>query len=134
MDIAKTNPPQGRYLVRVADNFQYMDSSEWYELGRFAALDEAIEASCKLVTRWLEASYKPGMTATDLYDSFVMFGDDPFITDTYAEMDADELEEAEPDAEATDVSELPEVLFSAWQFAKRMAPVVVAMQSAAARS
>lgn len=125
MDNAKTNLPEGRFLVRVADNFQYMDSSEWFELGRYATLDEAIDASCGLVTRWLERTYTPGMTAKDLYDSYVSFGDDPFITDTGPDPDP-----VEGDTDTEDFV-TPGVLFSAWKFAEEMAPIVVAMKSAA---
>jgi hypothetical protein len=67
------------YQVLVDDNFHYMDEDERYVLGEFQSLDSAIKACKKIVDEFLAANYKPGMTAKDLYDSYVSFGEDPFI-------------------------------------------------------
>ena len=85
------------YRVLVDDNFHYMDAAERYELGAFARLDAAIAAAKAIVDTYLAATYKPGMTAHDLFASYVAFGEDPFIL--------------APDQ--TDVS------FSAWEYAKQ---------------
>jgi hypothetical protein len=68
------------YKVLVDDNFHYMDDSERYELGEFLTLDEAIEASRKIVDEYLLSVYKPGMTAAELLESYTSFGEDPFIS------------------------------------------------------
>ena len=85
------------YRVLVDDNFHYMDEAERYELGAFARLDAAIAAAKAIVDTYLAATYKPGMTAHDLFASYTAFGEDPFIL--------------APDQ--TDVS------FSAWEYAKQ---------------
>jgi hypothetical protein len=87
------------YKVFVDDNFHYMDESERYELGEFPTLDAAIEASKKIVDEYLFAAYQPGMTAQALFGSYMSFGEDPYIVAT-------------PSKET-------EVLFSAWDYAKR---------------
>lgn len=130
MDHSDSNPVDARFLVRVADNYDYMDSSAWYELGRYATLDEAIEASERHVTRCLEDLYQPGMTGEALRDHYVMFGEDPFITDMRTDSNSGD---AHDDNEHEDSDARPTVLFSAWDFASRMAHVVVAMKVAAAR-
>jgi hypothetical protein len=83
------------FKVVVADNFHYMDESEHYELGSFDSLELAIEASKRIVDEYLVSAYKPGMSAADLYHSYVSFGEDPFIV-------------------AADANR---VLFSAWNYA-----------------
>lgn len=118
LNVGSAESATGRYAVLVADNFQYMDSGQHFELGTYATLDEAIEASMGVVTHWLTDEWKPGMTAEQLYGQYVSFGEDPFIIDGQPPDD--------PEAEIVR-------LFSAWEFAKRMAPVIVAVKSAAHR-
>jgi hypothetical protein len=67
------------YKVMVDDNFHYMEEDERWEFGTFATAEDAIAACRKLVDESLVESYKPGMTATDLYDRYTSFGDEPFI-------------------------------------------------------
>jgi len=67
------------YQVLVDDNFHYMDQDERYTLGQFDNLDEAIAACKRIVDEFLIHSYKPGMTAEELYQGYVGFGEDPFI-------------------------------------------------------
>jgi hypothetical protein len=87
-----------RYKVMVDDNFAYMDEDERFEHGSFETTAEAIAACRRLVDADLLKYYKPGMTATDLYEQYTSFGCDPFIV-------------------ATDTTEEP-VVFSAWQYAQ----------------
>jgi hypothetical protein len=84
------------FTVVIADNFHYMDKSEHYEHGSFDTLEAAIEASRAIVDTFLTSSLTPGMSAEQLYEQYVAFGDDPFI------LGADE----------------PGVPFSAWEYAK----------------
>jgi hypothetical protein len=65
--------------VLIDDNFHYMDESERVTHGVFGTADEAIAACRSIVDECLAKAFKPGMSATDLYDQYVHFGDDPFI-------------------------------------------------------
>jgi hypothetical protein len=67
------------YIVYVDDNFHFMDESERYKLGEFATFEEAVRISKKIVDEFLLSGYKPGMTARQLYEGYMMFGEDPFI-------------------------------------------------------
>jgi hypothetical protein len=67
------------YKVFIDDNFHYMDESERYELGEFATLDAAIEASRKIVDEYLRGVYQPGMSMDALLTSYLFFGEDPYI-------------------------------------------------------
>ena len=67
------------YSVLVDDNFHYRDEARRYELGDFPKWDEAVGAAKKVVDDYLLAEYKPGVTASSLYSSYVSFGKDPFI-------------------------------------------------------
>jgi hypothetical protein len=91
------------FKVVVADNFHYMDESENYELGTFVTLDLAIVASKSIVDEYLASAYEPGMSASELYDSYVSFGEDPFIVST-------DLKGG--------------VLFSAWTYARERCDVI----------
>lgn len=90
------------FKVVVADNFHYMDESEHYEHETFPTLELAVEASKLIVDEYLASAYKPGMSASELYDSYVSFGEDPFIVS--------------PDVKG--------VLFSAWTYARERCDVI----------
>jgi hypothetical protein len=68
------------FVVRVADNFHYMDKSEIYTHGEFATWEEALGAAKRIVDTFLAAEFRPGITADALFDRYVAFGDDPFIS------------------------------------------------------
>ena len=68
-----------KYEVYVDDNFHYMDESERYKLGTFETCQEAIAACMKKVDESLEEAYEKGMSFDKLIESYVMFGEDPFI-------------------------------------------------------
>lgn len=84
------------YVVMVDDNFHYMDEDERYKHGEFADAGLAIGHCRRIVDEYLESAYKAGMSASDLWDSYVSFGEDPFILSVGA----------------------PEVRFSAREYAK----------------
>lgn len=67
------------YMVMVDDNFHYMDESERYRLGEFDSCAEALAACREIVDDYLLLAYAPGMTAAELWASYSMFGEDPFI-------------------------------------------------------
>jgi tetratricopeptide (TPR) repeat protein len=86
------------YRVIVDDNFHYMNEDERWELGEYATFEEALAASQKLVKDFFEDA-DLGQTAKELYDGYVMMGDDPWI-------------------EAFGGAVAPPERFSAWAFAK----------------
>ena len=67
------------YTVFVDDNFHYMDPDERYTLGVFATYEEAVAACRRIVDNDLEDWAKRDITAKELFNLYVMFGDDPFI-------------------------------------------------------
>jgi hypothetical protein len=66
------------YRVIVDDNYHYMDEDARWELGEYATFEEAVAASKKMVEDFF-AETEPGQTAKQLYDGYVMYGDDPWI-------------------------------------------------------
>jgi hypothetical protein len=74
-----TAPGEQLFQVFVDDNFHYMDENERYRDGAFPTCEAAIEACRRIVDEYLGSAYRPGMTAAELYQSYTMFGEDPFI-------------------------------------------------------
>ncbi len=95
------------FTVWVDDNFHYMDESQRYCSGKFATLDEALDKCKRIVAEYLESAYKPGMTAKELYESYLSFGEDPWIE-----------------------GHSPKV-FSAWTYAKAVASAIAGEAHAA---
>jgi len=68
-----------KYIVKIDDNFHFMDESERYSDGEYDTYDEAV-ARCKfIVDDYLQSALEPGMTAKQLFASYTMYGEDPFI-------------------------------------------------------
>lgn len=84
------------FVVRVADNFHYMDEEATYTHGQFASWSEAVAAARRIVDRCLAEHHQSGMTAEILFSHYTSFGDDPYIQPV-------------PDGEN----------FSAWEYAKQ---------------
>ena len=84
-----------KYTLYVDDNYHYMDESERIKSGDFGSLSKAIAKAKRIVDGYLAEAHKVGMTAEKLYDSYITFGEDPFI-----------------------VGGPPESDFSAWDYAK----------------
>lgn len=88
-----------KITVYVDDNFHYMDESERYELGKFETLEEALAVCKEIVDEYLLSAFEPGMSKKDLYQSYVCFGDDPWVSGCrsdysswkYAETRSDEI-------------------------------------------
>ncbi len=76
---ASQNHQKKRFEVYVDDNFHYMDESERYLNGKYETEEEALSVCKKIVDDYLIKAYKPEMTAKQLYESYVNFGEDPFI-------------------------------------------------------
>ncbi|MEX0910060.1 MAG: hypothetical protein WDZ75_02065 [Candidatus Paceibacterota bacterium] len=69
----------GKFLVKVDDNYHYMDESERYTSGSFATLEEAIEECKKIARSSLADMYKEGIEPGTLGAQWAMFGEDPFV-------------------------------------------------------
>lgn len=67
------------FTVMVADNFNYMDKSETYNLGDFESLEQAVDACKHIVDEYLASEDKTDMSASELYQKYTMFGPDPYI-------------------------------------------------------
>lgn len=67
------------YTVMVDDNFHYMDPDERWQYGTYATIAEAVAVCRHLVDRSLLEQFKQGMTADQVYEAYVFFGDDPFV-------------------------------------------------------
>src|SRR3982074_1106126 len=65
------------YKVLINDNAHYMDESERADHGVFANADEAVAACKEIVDDDLNAMWKPGTTARELYQLYVAFGPIP---------------------------------------------------------
>lgn len=65
--------------VRVSENYHYGDDDGDYKHGDFSDRGSAIKACRRIVDELLESSYQEGMTAEALYETYKMFGDDPWI-------------------------------------------------------
>ena len=87
------------YQVLIDDNFHYQDESERVKHGVFATSQEAVAACRSIVDEYLTDTFRPGMTADGLFESYTLFGDDPFVV---------------PDS----LVDAP-VKFSAWDYARQ---------------
>ncbi len=67
------------YIVFVDYNFHYMDESERYKQGEYATFQGAVKACQMIIDDCLSGLYKPGMSSKELFDGYVLFGEDPFI-------------------------------------------------------
>lgn len=89
MSEGSTDSPALRFVVIVEDNFHYQDADERYELGRFPTIEDAIATCERLVTESLAHLFVAGMSADELYEQYMAFGDDAFIFDIAADHPAD---------------------------------------------
>jgi hypothetical protein len=91
---------KARYVVKVDDNFRYMDEEARWTYGQFAKAEAALAMCRHIVDLCLEEAYEPGMLAEELVATYKHFGDDPFIIPLDAAPDCD---------------------FSAWSYAEQRA-------------
>jgi hypothetical protein len=85
------------FRVLVDDNFHYMDEEHRYQHGEFLTFEAAVAAAQQIVDEYLASAYESGMTARELFESYMAFGEDPFIL-------------------SPDIKGVP---FSAWDYARR---------------
>ena len=100
------------YKVLVDDNFHYMDEDERYCAGEFPDAESALADCRRIVDECLESAYRPGMSAAQLWEGYVGFGEDPFIVSVGS----------------------PEVKFSAWDYARQRCALMCAPQPSASVS
>ena len=75
----KSRSENPKYTVYVDDNYHYMDEDERYTLGVFDTEEEAVRAAKNVIDKFLPDTCTPGTTAESLYESYVGFGEDPWI-------------------------------------------------------
>jgi hypothetical protein len=85
------------FTVQVDDNFHFMDKDERWTAGTYGSLREALDKCLQMVGQDLLQGYRTDITATDLYESYTMMGNDPFITGSM------------------------QTVFSAWKYAEELA-------------
>jgi hypothetical protein len=68
-----------KYRITIADNFHYMDESEYVDGGEFDSYDDALTRAQAIVDESLASNWEAGISPDDLMARYVMFGDDPFI-------------------------------------------------------
>ena len=68
-----------RFIVMVDDNFHFTDTSERYKAGEYDTYDGAVTKCKAIVDDFLESAIEPNMTSEQLYNSYTMYGDDPYI-------------------------------------------------------
>mgnify|MGYP003382848982 CR=1 FL=1 len=68
-----------RFIVLVDDNYHFMEEEARYCLGEFSSEAEALAAARKVVDEFLFQHYAPGVTADTLWESYMAFGEDPWI-------------------------------------------------------
>jgi hypothetical protein len=84
------------YVVYVDDNFHYGDESERFKLGEFATREQAVDACKQRVNDYFEQIEKGKYSFKELWEGYMLYGEDPFISN-------DDSEEK----------------FSAWEYAKQ---------------
>ena len=67
------------YVVMVDDNFHFMDKGSRYRVGDFADAGAVIDHCRRIVDEYLASALQPGTAAGELYESYVTFGEDPYI-------------------------------------------------------
>lgn len=91
------------FTVLVDDNHHYQDESERFKAGTFETEKEAFNAAMEIVLKSLRECWKPGATPEQLWEDYMLWGDDPFISGAGRQ-----------------------IPFSAWSFARLMCCVICA--------
>lgn len=87
----------GSYTVYADDNFWFMGEDARRTVGHFATAGEALDACLRLIGSHMLQADHAAKDASDLYDHYTSFADDPFIKGE------------------------PRVNFSAWNYAEGLA-------------
>ena len=84
-----------KYLVFVDDNFHNGEESERYKLGEFETREEALAVCKQKVDEYFEIIEKGKHSFKELWEGYMLYGEDPFIS-----------------------NDDNEIKFSAWAYAK----------------
>ena len=68
------------FAVFIDDNFDYMATSARSKHREYETYEAAVAACKAIVDASLAEQYARGMRADELYQRYVMFGDDPWVT------------------------------------------------------
>jgi hypothetical protein len=85
-----------KYIVYVDDNFHNGDESERYKLGEYLTREEALAACQAKVDEYFEVLKKGEHSFKELWEGYMLYGEDPFIS-----------------------NDDNEIRFSAWEYAKQ---------------
>ena len=85
-----------KYIVYVDDNFHYGEEEERYKRDEYDGCQAAIDACMKIVDDFMRQGYREGISFKELWEGYMIFGEDPFI-----------------------VSDDDSCRFSAWTYAKQ---------------
>jgi hypothetical protein len=96
LHIVKRGSKNVKFIVYVDDNFHIGEDDERYKLGEYDTCQEAVDACKKIVDEFMIKGYKEGIDFREMWEGYMMFGEDPFIQGG----DAD-------------------CIFSAWDYAKQ---------------
>lgn len=77
-----TSSPPSSFTVHVDSNAHFMDEDERYTLGEYPTYEEALAAAKRLLNRDLDEHLQKGGAAQSWFDSYPMYGDDPWISPT----------------------------------------------------
>ncbi len=69
-----------KFIVYVDDNFHHGDESERYKLGEFDTREQAVEACKNKVEEYFERLEKGKYSFKELWEGYMMYGEDPFIS------------------------------------------------------
>jgi len=68
-----------KYIVFVDDNFHHGDENERYKLGEYNTRDEALTACKDVVDEYFKLIEKGKFTFKELWEGYMLYGEDPFI-------------------------------------------------------
>jgi hypothetical protein len=85
-----------KFIVYVDDNYHHGDESERYKLGEYESRGEALVACKAKVEEYFERIEKGKYSFKELWEGYILYGEDPFIA-----------------------SDNDESRFSAWGYAKQ---------------
>jgi hypothetical protein len=68
-----------KYLVYIDDNFHNGDESERYKLGEFETREDALTACKQKVDEYFERIEMGKYNFKELWEGYMLYGEDPFI-------------------------------------------------------
>ena len=68
-----------KYIVYVDDNFHFGEDEERYKLDEYDSYQAPTEACIKIVDEFMRQAYRDEISFKELWEGYMMFGEDPFI-------------------------------------------------------